>query len=199
MLLAPRALTAAVTYGVGTVLQASGAPHTSRAASRCDAARGSPGNGAHRGLALDAVGFVAPRAAHVAVVRRAGCDRRESWRHAATAALVFGFKLRATRSWQSALLLGLALLHLREDRSRLDDGEWSLLADVFVVVAGGVIAKAAGRPLGRIGLAACAGLGFAGTGIAGRTLSVPSPCSIVGEPVAIALVGYGVCGSNSCS
>jgi drug/metabolite transporter (DMT)-like permease len=198
------ALTATVTYGVGTVLQASGARRVT-SARHLDVmllARLARQSRYIAGLALDAVGFVASLVAlhtlplfvvQAAIAGSLGVT-------AATAALVFGFKLRASDKLAIALLLlGLALLCIsaeREPVARLSTiGEWLLLAGVFAVVAGGVVAARRHDHYAAIGLAACAGLGFAGTGIAGRALTVPSPVwHLAGEPVAIALVGYGACG-----
>jgi hypothetical protein len=66
---------------------------------------------------------------------------------------------------------------------------------VLVVIGGGVIASRQPDRHAAIGLAVCAGLGFAGTAIAARALFIPTPAwHLAGEPVAIALVAYGACG-----
>jgi hypothetical protein len=64
-----------------------------------------------------------------------------------------------------------------------------------VVVVGGAAAARLADPRGAVGLAACAGLGFSGTAIAGRAVHVPHHLwHLAAEPVAIALVLYGACG-----
>jgi drug/metabolite transporter (DMT)-like permease len=197
------ALLATVSYGVGTVLQAAGAR---RAASAAHLDVTLFGRLARQslflaGLALDGVGFVGAVVAlgtlplfvvQAAVAGSLGVT-------AATAPFVFGFTLR--RSAKVAivgLLFGLVLLGVSarsEDAADLSGaGEWILLAGVVVVAAAGTLAARSARHSG-IMLAACAGLGFAGAAVAARALVVPEPAwHLAGEPVAIALVAYGVCG-----
>ena len=198
------ALTATVSYGAGTVLQAAGARRADRAAHLdvmllARLARQSQYVG---GLALDAVGFVASLVAlhtlplfvvQAAIAGSLGVT-------ALIAALVFGVRLRASEHVAiGALLVGLALLCASAENepvarlSRL--GGWSLLGGVVVVVGAGAIAARHHDRHAAIALAVCAGLGFAGTGIAARALVVPDPVwHLVTEPVAIALVAYGACG-----
>jgi len=204
MLLAfPCALIATVSYGVGSVLQAIGARRAS-GAGHLDVtlfgrlARQSFYVG---GLALDAVGFVAAvlalRTLPLFVVQAAVAGSLGVT--AATAPLAFGYRLSpSTKTAIGALVLGLVLLGVAARSERAADlsdaGSWLLLAGVVVVAAAGGIA-ARRRRHSAIALAACAGLGFAGAAIAARALVVPSPFwHLVGEPIAIALVGYGACG-----
>ncbi len=198
------ALVAAVGYGLGTVLQAAGARRAA-VAEHLDVmlmarlARQLPYLG---GLALDAVAFIAALVAlrtlplfvvQAAVAASIGVT-------ALTAVRVFGFRLRAPDKLAiGALIFGLGLLcvsargqraaHLTPFAGRL------LLLGVVVVAAGGVVAARRRDSHAGVALAACAGLGFAGTAIAGRAVHLPTPAwHVVGQPAAIALVLYGVCG-----
>jgi len=72
-------------------------------------------------------------------------------------------------------------------------GEWAVLAGLVPLVA--LVAVAGRWSAGRaaVGLAAGAGLGFGGTGIAARVLQVPDPWWHLGaSPVLWALAGYGL-------
>ena len=197
------ALSATVSYGVGSVLQAAGARRAS-SAGHLDVtlfgrlARQSQYVG---GLALDAVGFVAAvlalRTLPLFVVQAAVAGSLGVT--AAVAPFVFGFRLLTTAKVAiGALLVGLVILGVSARSEHVADlsrrGGWMLLAGVAVVAAAGAIAARSGRDSG-IALAACAGLGFGGAAIAARALVVPTPAwHLVGEPVAIALVAYGACG-----
>jgi|SRR5438552_5086961 len=198
------ALLATVCYGLGTVLQAVGARRT-RTASHLDVmlfarlARQVPYLG---GLALDAVGFVAALVAlrtlplfvvQAAVAASLGVT-------AVTAVFVFGFRLRTPdKVALGALIAGLALLCASarsEDVAHLSRlAQWLFLLGVVVVATLGTVTARLRDPHGAIGVAACAGLGFAGTAVAARTLQLPTPLwHVAFEPVAIALVAYGLCG-----
>jgi drug/metabolite transporter (DMT)-like permease len=198
------ALTATVSYGVGTVLQAAGARRVATA-EHLDVlllarlARESLYIG---GLALDAVGFIASLVAlhtlplfvvQAAIAASLGVT-------AAIGAIVFGLTLRPSDKVAiAALLLGLALLCVSAEHEPVADisrvGAWLLLGGVFAVVVAGAFAARTKSRHAAMALAACAGLGFAGTAIAARALSIPSPAwHLVGEPIALALVGYGACG-----
>jgi drug/metabolite transporter (DMT)-like permease len=198
------ALLATVSYGLGTVLQAIGARRT-RTARYLDVmlfarlAQQLPYLG---GLALDAVGFVAALIAlqklplfvvQAAVAASLGVT-------AVTAVFVFGLRLRtADKVALVALITGLALLCASartQDVAHLTRfAQWLLLLGVAVVATLGVVAARLRDREAGIGLAACAGLGFAGTAIAERTLHLPTPLwRVLFEPVAIALVAYGLCG-----
>ena len=197
------ALVATVGYGVGTVLQASGARRVSRA-EHLDVwllARLAGQLPYLSGLALDAVGFaaalVALRELPLFVVQAAIAGSLGVT--AVTASFVLGVKLGPSdKRALVVLLLGLALLGVSarsEPATHLTGvGGWLLSAGVIVVAAAGVVAARSGRSSG-IALAACAGLGFAGTAIAARGLVIPSPFwHVVSDPVVFALVAYGACG-----
>src|SRR5581483_4599536 len=104
----------------------------------------------------------------------------------------------AEKAALAALIVGLALLgaSARSGRARHvgRPGEWALVAGVaLVVVAGAFAARRLHGHRAAIALAACAGLGFGGVGIAAHVLQVPSPLwKIVTEPIALALIAYGV-------
>jgi drug/metabolite transporter (DMT)-like permease len=197
------ALLATVSYGVGTVLQASGARRASSSAHLDVTLFGRLARQSRflAGLALDAVGFVAAVVAlgtlplfvvQAAVAGSLGVT-------AATAPFVFGFRLsRSAKVAIVVLLFGLVLLGASARSEHAADlserGEWMLLAGVALVAAAGAVAARSARYSG-IALAACAGLGFAGAAIAARALVIPAPAwHLAGEPVALALVGYGACG-----
>lgn len=198
------ALTATVTYGVGTVLQAAGARRVSTSAHLDVMLFGRLARQSRylAGLALDAVGFAASVIAlrtlplfvvQAAIVGSLGVT-------AMTAAIVFGFGLRVSDKFAIAVLVaGLAVLGTSaraEPVAHLSGlGGWLLLFGVLVVAIGGVIAARQRDRYAGIGLAVFAGLGFTGTAIAARTLLVPTPAwHVVVEPVAIALLAYGACG-----
>jgi drug/metabolite transporter (DMT)-like permease len=198
------ALIANLSYGFGTVLQAAGARRASTA-QHLDVmlfARLGRQLPYLAGLALDAVGFVASivalRTLPLFVVQSAIAGSIGVT--ALTAVVVFGFHLRRSDVVAIAVLLGgLVLLgasaHGQHAAHLSRPGRWLLLFGVVVVAAGGVVAARMKDPKGGIGLAACAGFGFTGTAIAARTLHVPkSAWHLAFEPVAIALVLYGICG-----
>ncbi len=197
------ALVATVGYGVGTVLQAAGARRVSSADHLDVLLLGRLAGQLPylAGLALDAVGFAASLVAlhrlplfvvQAAVAGSLGVT-------AATVAIVFGFRLRASdKVAVGALLGGLTLLGLSarsEPATHLSSlGGALLLGGVAVVATAGAVAARMPDRYAGIALAACAGLGFAGTAIAARALAVPTPLwHLVREPVAIAIVGYGAC------
>src|SRR5207302_1025624 len=111
---------------------------------------------------------------------------------ALTAARVFGFRLRASDKLAlGALILGLALLCASARGQRAAHltsfAGWLLLLGVVVVAAGGAMAARRRDPHAGLGLAACAGFGFAGTAIAARAIRLPAPAwHVVALPVAIA-------------
>jgi drug/metabolite transporter (DMT)-like permease len=198
------AIVTTLAYGLGTVFQAAGA-RRAETAEHLDVmlfarlARQLP---YLTGLALDAVGFVAALVAlrtlplfvvQSAVAASIGVT-------AVTAMFVFGFTLhRNDKIALTVLIIGLALLGTSakgEHATHLSSlGGWLLLGGVLVVIVGGVVAGRMRDPHAGIALAACAGLGFAGTGIAARALVVPHPLwHVLYQPVFIALVAYGACG-----
>ncbi len=196
------ALVANVSYGFGTILQATGARRASTSG-HLDVrlfgrlARQLP---YVAGLALDAVGFVASiialRTLPLFVVQAALAGSIGVT--AVTAVFVFGFHLhRSDIAALVVLITGLGLLGASaqsEDAAHLSHlGGWLLLAGVGVVAVAGIVAGRLGDPAGGIALSACAGLGFTGTAIAARALEFPGPSwHVVFEPVAIAMVLYGV-------
>jgi drug/metabolite transporter (DMT)-like permease len=198
------ALAANLCYGFGTVLQATGARRASTAGHLdvmlfARLSRQVPYLG---GLALDALGFVASLIAlrtlplfvvQAAIAGSVGVT-------AMTGVFVLGCRLRPSdTSAIVVLVVGLGLLGASargQHAAHLSHlGGWLLLIGVFVVASAGIIAARIPDPRGAIGLAACAGLGFTGTAVAARALHVPAESWRVAlEPVAIALVLYGVCG-----
>lgn len=199
------ALVANVSYGLGTILQAVGARRTT-ASAHLDVklfARLSQQMPYVVGLGLDAIGFIASiialRTLPLFVVQAAiGGSIGVT---ALVAVLAFGFHLRRSDTYALVVLMfGLALLSVSaraEHPSHLGHvGAWLLLGGVGVVALGGVLAARLRGTRAGIGLAACAGLGFTGTAVAARSLHIPTHHAwhIVVEPVAIALVLYGVCG-----
>lgn len=195
---------APVSYGLGTVLQAAGARRAA-VAEHLDVmllARLGRQLPYLCGLLFDAVGFVAALVAlrtlplfvvQAAVAASVGVT-------ALVATRVFGFRLRTPdKVALGGLILGLALLCASargQHAAHLSSAAgWSLLCGVIAVAAGGVVAARLRDPRAGIGLAACAGFGFAGTAIAARALRLPVPAwHVVWQPVAIALVLYGACG-----
>ncbi len=198
------ALAANVSYGLGTILQATGARRAT-ASEHLDVmlfARLGRQAPYLAGLALDLVGFVAAIVAlrelplfvvQAAIAGSIGVT-------AVAAVFAFGFHLKATDTATIAVLIvGLALLgisaHGQHAAHLSRIGGWLLLLGVGVVVLGGAMAARLRDPHGAIGLAAWAGLGFSGTAIAGRAVHVPHHLwHLAVEPVAIALVLYGACG-----
>jgi drug/metabolite transporter (DMT)-like permease len=198
------ALAANVSYGLGTILQATGARRATTSGHLDVMLFARLGRQAPylAGLALDLVGFIAAivalRELPLFVVQSAIAGSIGVT--AVTAVFVFGFRLRAADIGALAVLIaGLTLLgisaHGQHAAHLSRVGGWLLLLGVGVVVAGGAAAARLRDPRGAIALAACAGLGFSGTAIAGRALHVPHHLShLAAEPVAIALVLYGACG-----
>lgn len=198
------ALAANVSYGFGTILQATGARRAT-SSDHLDVmlfARLGRQLPYVAGLALDLVGFVASivalRELPLFVVQSAIAGSIGVT--ALAAVFVFGFRLRtADTSAIAVLVVGLALLgvsaHGQHAAHLTRAGGWLLLAGVGVVALAGVFAARLPDPRGGIALAACAGFGFSGTAVAGRAVHVPHHLwRLAIEPGAIALVLYGVCG-----
>jgi len=195
------ALVANLSYGFGTILQATGARRASTA-DHLDVlllgrlARQLP---YLAGLALDAVGFaasiVALRTLPLFVVQ--ATIAASIGVTAVTAVFVFGFRLRPSDIVALVVLVtGLALLGASaqgDAAAQLSHlGGWLLLAGVGVVALAGILGGRLKDPAGGIALAVCAGLGFTGTAIGARALQIPEPSwHVVFEPIAIALVLYG--------
>ncbi len=198
------ALAANVSYGLGTILQATGARRATTSGHLDLMLFARLGRQAPyvAGLALDFVGFVAALVAlrelplfvvQAAIAGSIGVT-------AVAAVFVFGFRLRTVDTTAIAVLIaGLVLLgvsaHGQHAAHVSRFGGWLLLTGVGAVICGGVVAARLPDPRGAVGLAASAGLGFSGTAIAGRALHVPANAwHLALEPIAIALVLYGGCG-----
>ncbi len=198
------ALAANVCYGLGTILQATGARRAT-SSDHLDVmlfARLGRQLPYIAGLALDLVGFVASIVAlrelplfvvQAAIAGSIGVT-------ALASVFVFGFRLRAADTGAIAVLIvGLGLLGISargEHAAHLTrTGGWFLLAGVAIVALAGAYAARLPDPRAGIALAACAGLGFSGTAIAARAVRVPSHLwHLLGEPGAVSLVLYGACG-----
>ncbi len=196
------ALVAAVSYGVASVLQAVAARRTTRS------------EGLHAGLlvrlgsqlpylaglGLDLVGFIASLAAlrrlplffvQSAIAGSVGVT-------ALVAMVALGTRLRGRETAALAgLALGLVLLAataLPEAATPLPPvAGWGLLAGVALLVGYGVVLARTPGTAGVAGLAVGAGLGFAGVGIAARTIAVPEPFwGLAADPLTWAILGYGV-------
>jgi hypothetical protein len=194
----------ALSYGVGSVMQALAA---SRAEMRPHLdpmllVRLSRDTTYLASLALDLAGFLAAVVAlrtlplfmvQSAVAGSVGVT-------ALVASFTFDLQLRRYEHVALvALLLGFVLLAVSAEPGRATspgpDGRPLLVAGVGVVVLIGVLSARLGGRRAGVGLALGAGLSFAGTGIAARQLDVPHVFwHIVADPVALALVAYGVLG-----
>jgi hypothetical protein len=198
------AVLAALSYGVGSVMQASSVRRTERRANL------DPTLLVRRvgeplyvgGLALDFLGFVASVVAlrtlplfvvQSAIAASVGVT-------AISASFAFGIRLlRYERVALVALMLGFALLAVsgRPERavSLSSAGQWILVAGVVVVAAMGAVCARLDDRKAAIGLALCAGLSWAGTGIAARTLEIRAPWwHVLIDPVALSLAVYGILG-----
>jgi hypothetical protein len=196
---------AALSYGVGSVMQAA-------AARRAEARRNLDPMLLVRlvrelpyvgGLALDLLGFMASVVAlrslplflvQSAIAASVGVT-------AIAASIAFGVRLlRYERVALVALMCGFALLAasaLSDHATALRPlGEWILAGGIVVVVAVGALSARIDDRKASIGLALAAGLSWSGTGVAARVLHVPSPAwQLVTDPVAWCLVIYGVLGT----
>ena len=180
------AVVAAFGYGIGSVMQAAAARKAERRANLdpmllVRLMGEVPYVG---GLTLDFLGFVASVVAlrtlplfvvQSAVAASVGVT-------AIAASVAFGVRLlRYERVALVVLMFGFALLAISARPERAASfgaaGKWILVCGVVVVaVAGALSARLDDRKAG-IGLALCAGLAWAGTGIAARVLQMPSPPS----------------------
>lgn len=196
------ALVAAVSYGVASVLQAVAARRTVRSEGLSAGLLVRLGGQLPylAGLGLDLVGFVASLAAlrqlplffvQSAIAGSVGVT-------ALVAVMALGTRLRGR---ETAALAGLALgLVLLAASARPEAAtplpavaRWGLLAGVGLLVGYGVVLARTPGTAGAAGLAVGAGLGFAGVGIAARTIAVPDPFwGLLADPLAGAIVGYGV-------
>jgi drug/metabolite transporter (DMT)-like permease len=198
------ALLASITYGLGTVCQSIGARRASRS-QYLDVTLMLRLAGQWPylvGLALDAVGFVAALVAlrtlplfvvQAAIAASVGVT-------AVVGVFVFGFRLeRAQRFALVGLAIGLGMLSISAKAAHSTHvsqmGGWLLLGGVPLVAVAGIAIARLDHAQASVGLAVCAGLSFAGVGIAERALLIPSPpWQVVFDPVALGLIGFGACG-----
>jgi hypothetical protein len=198
------AVLTALSYGIGSVLQAAAAR---RAEMRPNLdpmllVRLAAELPYVAGLTLDLIGFLASIVAlrnlplflvQSAIAGSVGVT-------AVAASLAFGIRLlRSERLALVGLFVGFVLLAVSALPGHATGigplGRWLLLAGVAVVVVlGTVSARLAGRAAA-VGLALSAGFSWAGLGIAARVFHMPSPWwRVVVDPVALALAAYGVLG-----
>ena len=196
------AISAAVCYGVASVLQS------------ISARRSAVGSGVDArllvrlmsdlpyvaGLSLDLLGFVASVVAlhrlplffvQAAITSSVGVT-------ALLAVLFLDARMQRAETISLAVMAaGLLLLAIaaRPEAAHplVRAGQWAVLGGVPVVAVLGVaVGRKAGSRSG-VALAIVAGLGFTGVGIAARALRLPHHLlTIVSEPLAWAIVGYGV-------
>src|SRR5690349_12197298 len=199
------AVVAAMSDGIGSVMQAAAARKVERRANLDPTllvrlVGELPYVG---GLALDLLGFVASvvalRTLPLFVVQSAIAGSVGVT--AIAASVAFGIRLlRYERAALVMLMLGFALLAVaaRPERAATlgSAGQWILVCGVVVVVAAGAFSARLDDRKAAIGLALCAGLSWAGTGIAARVLQIPSPPSrLLLDPVALSLAAYGILGA----
>src|SRR4051794_2225572 len=165
------AVLAALSYGIGSVMQAAAARTAERRADLdpmllVRLVREMPYVG---GLALDLLGFVASVVAlrtlplfvvQSAIAASVGVT-------AITASVVFGVRLlRYERVALVALMFGFALLAISASPERVASvgsaGQWILVGGVVVVAAAGALSASLDDRKAAIGLALCAGLSWAG-------------------------------------
>ena len=202
------AFAAAALYGGGTILQAVGVRRSAAADVEGMWARAWAGRLYGLGLALDALGFLASLAAlrtlPLFVVESAIASSVAIT--AVLAVLFLGVRLSG-REVAALVAVGVGLVALavsaRAGTAAPLPGwaAWLLLGSVVPVAAFGVVALRLAGSAGAALLAATAGLGFGGVGIAARVVDVPGAWwRLVLDPVswalvafsAIALVAYGV-------
>lgn len=192
------ALAAALLYGGGTILQAVGVRRAAAAEVTGMWARAWAGRVYALGLLLDAVGFLASllalRTLPLFVVESAIASSV-----AITAVLAVLFlHVRLSRRETVALvavgvgLVALAVSARAASAAPLSRPEaWILLGSVLPVAAFGAVALRLGGSAGAASLAATAGLGFGGVGIAARVVDVPAAWwRLMLDPVSWALVGF---------
>ncbi len=198
------AVMAALCYGVGSVLQAVAATNTPRTRG-LDARLLITLAGRLpylAGIGLDALGFVFNIVAlhglplYLVQSMLAGSVGVT----ALVAARFLHVRLgRAETVALSALALGLILLAVGAEpgHSRMLTGpvQWLLLAGVGVLGVSGFVVARLGSAKAGLGLAALAGAGFGGVGIAARSLALPNPWwHTISNPLMWSIVGYGVLG-----
>jgi len=199
------AVLAALSYGIGSVMQAAAVRHAEnrpnldplllvRLVGRLPYVAG---------LALDLVGFcasvIALRTLPLFLVQSAIAGSVGVT--AIAASVAFGIRLLGyERVALIALMFGFALLAVSARPERAASlgpvGQWILAGGVVVVLAAGALSARLDNRKAGIGLALCAGLSWAGTGIAARVLQIPSPpWHLVIDPVALCLAAYGLLGA----
>ena len=199
------AVLAALSYGIGSVMQAAAARDAEnrpnldplllvRLVGRLPYVAG---------LALDLVGFgasvIARRTLPLFLVQAAIAGSVGVT--AIAASIAFGIRLLGyERIALIALMFGFALLAVSAQPERATSlgsvGQWILVCGVVVVLAAGALSARLDNRQAGIGLALCAGLSWAGTGIAARVLQVPSPpWHLLIDPVALCLAAYGLLGT----
>jgi hypothetical protein len=192
------AFAAAVLYGGGTILQAVGVRRAGAAEAEGLWARVWAGRLYGYGLGLDGLGFLASLAAlrtlPLFVVESAVASSVAIT--AALAVLVLGARLsRREVVAQVGVGLGLVALAVSAQPGRATPlsgaAPWLLLGCVLPVAALGAVALVLRGSAGAATLAATAGLGFGGVGIAARVVEVPSSLwRLVLDPVPWALVAF---------
>jgi len=196
------ALVAAISYGVSSVLQAVAARRTAQVAGLDPRLLIRLGRQTPYlvGLGLDLVGFAASLAAlrtlplffvQSAIAASVGVT-------AVVAVVVLGSRLSRRESAALAGLgVGLVLLAAAAQPEQAmplpATGRWALLAGVGLLVGYGVAAGRLDGVAGSAALAVGAGLGFAGVGVAARTIALPDPWwRLLTDPTAWSIAGYGV-------
>lgn len=198
------AIAAMLSYGVGSVLQATGARAvaTVERASVGDLGRVAAQPSYLLGLALDGVGFICSVIAlqllplflvQAILAGSVGVT-------AAVAALTLHVRISGReRAALGMLLVGLSALAIAAEPGH---AHRPALTGALVILAGAPLCLGAtaltlrrpGRQAGIV-LASLAGLSFAGVGIAARVLQIRHPIlSTVAEPALWALIGYGAAG-----
>jgi drug/metabolite transporter (DMT)-like permease len=196
------ALSAAVAYGAGSVLQGVAARRTHTGAALdprllLRLARQAP---YVAGLGLDLAGFalsvVALRTLPLFAVQAAVASS------IGVTALLAAFVLHerpSRREWTALAAIGVGLVLLAaaaapdEARALTGGPRVALLAALPVVVAGGYVAA---RRRHAVALGALAGIAYGGVGVAARTVRVPDPLwHGLSDPLVWALVAYGVLGT----
>jgi len=199
------AVLAALSYGIGSVMQAAAARDAEnhpnldplllvRLVGRLPYVAG---------LALDLIGFgasvIALRTLPLFLVQAAIAGSVGVT--AIAASIAFGIRLLGyERIALVALMFGFALLAVSAQPERATSlglvGQWILACGVVVALAAGALSARLDNRQAGIGLALCAGLSWAGTGIAARVLQIPSPpWRLLIDPVALCLVAYGLLGT----
>ena len=194
------ALAAAFLYGGGTILQSVGVRRAAAAGGEGVWARLRAGRLFGLGLLLDGVGFLASllalRTLPLFVVESALASSVAIT--AVLAVLFLGARLRR-REVGALVAVGIGLVALAVG-ARVGAAvpltglaPWLLLGSVVPLAGLGVVAVRLGGSAGPALLAATAGLGFGGVGIAARVVVVPpAPWRLLLDPVSWAVVAFSV-------